>query len=108
MITVRILANSATVNDGPEPVQGKAMTRVRGLVTRQSSPSQRAIRREQSVLLAEALARLPEEDRELLILRHLEGLTFPEVARRLGRTIDSVKKRWPRALASLRRFLEER
>jgi RNA polymerase sigma-70 factor, ECF subfamily len=78
----------------------------RGLADRQSSPSQQAVRREQSLLLAEALGRLPEDWRELLILRHLEGLTFPEVARRLGRTVDSVKKQWPRALAGLRRMLE--
>ena len=76
------------------------------LIAPQSSPSQQAMRREQSVVLAEALGRLPEEWRELLILRHLEGLSLPEVARRLGRTIDSVKKQWPRALASLRRLLE--
>jgi RNA polymerase sigma-70 factor (ECF subfamily) len=79
----------------------------RGLVAPQSSPSQQAVRREQSVLLADALGRLPEEQRDLLILRHLEGLTFPEVARRLGRTVDSVKKQWPRALASLRRLMGE-
>lgn len=78
----------------------------RGLVAEQSSPSQQAVRREQSVLLAEALARLPDEWRDLLILRHLEGLTFPQVAQRLGRTLDSVKKQWPRALASLRRVME--
>jgi RNA polymerase sigma-70 factor (ECF subfamily) len=78
----------------------------RGLVAPQSSPSRQAMRREQSVLLAEALGRLPGEWRELLILRHLEGLTFPEVARRMGRTVDSVKKLWPRALAGLRRLLE--
>ncbi len=79
----------------------------RGLVAQQSSPSQQAVRREQSVLLAEALARLPDEWRDLLILRHLEGLTFPEVAERLGRTLDSVKKQWPRALAKLRRAMED-
>ena len=79
----------------------------RGLVAAQSSPSHQAIRREQSALLAEALTRLPPDWRELLILRHLEGLTFPEVARRMGRTIDSVKKQWPRALAELRRLLGE-
>jgi RNA polymerase sigma-70 factor (ECF subfamily) len=79
----------------------------RGLVASQSSPSQQAMRREQSVLLAAALGRLPEEWRELLILRHLEGLTFPEVAGRMGRTIDSVKKLWPRALAALRRLMGE-
>jgi RNA polymerase sigma-70 factor (ECF subfamily) len=79
----------------------------RGLVAAGSSPSQQAIRREQSVRLAEALGRLPNHWRELLILRHLEDLTFPEVAQRLGRTVDSVKKQWPRALAALRRLLEE-
>jgi RNA polymerase sigma-70 factor (ECF subfamily) len=78
----------------------------RGLLAAQSSPSQQAVRREQSVLLAESLAQLPEAWRDLLILRHLEGLTFPEVAERLGRTLDSVKKQWPRALASLRRVME--
>jgi RNA polymerase sigma-70 factor (ECF subfamily) len=77
----------------------------RNLVAKQSSPSQQASSREQAVLLAGALARLPEEWRELLILRHLEGLTFPEVAQRLGRTVDSVKKQWPRALAGLRQAL---
>jgi RNA polymerase sigma-70 factor (ECF subfamily) len=78
----------------------------RGLAASQSSPSEQASRREQSVVLAEALGRLPEDWRELLVLRHLEGLTFPEVASRMGRTIDSVKKLWPRALAGLRRLLE--
>jgi RNA polymerase sigma-70 factor (ECF subfamily) len=77
-----------------------------GLIAQQSSPSQQTCRREQSVLLAEALGRLPEAMRELLILRHLEGLTFPQVAQRLGRSIDSLKKQWPRALASLRRELQ--
>lgn len=78
----------------------------RGLIAPQSSPSEQAARREQAVLLAEALGRLPDDLRDLLILRHLEGLTFPQVAERLGRTVDSVKKQWPRALASLRRLLE--
>jgi RNA polymerase sigma-70 factor (ECF subfamily) len=77
----------------------------RGLVAEQSTPSEQAIRREESLLLAEALGRLPAEWRELLILRHLEGLSFPEIARRLGQTVDSLKKQWPRALASLRRLL---
>jgi RNA polymerase sigma-70 factor (ECF subfamily) len=77
-----------------------------GLVARQSSPSAHAIRTERAVFLAEALARLPADLRDVLVLRHLEGLTFPEVAKRMGRTVDSVKKRWPRALAQLRQSLE--
>jgi RNA polymerase sigma-70 factor (ECF subfamily) len=76
------------------------------LVRSHSSPSRQAEKREQGVLLATALERLPRDDRELLVLRHLEGLSFPEVARRLGRTLDSVKKRWPRALVRLRQEFE--
>jgi RNA polymerase sigma-70 factor (ECF subfamily) len=71
----------------------------------QSSPSQQASRREQAVLLANALQCLPADYREVLILRHLEGLSFPEVAERMERTLDSVKKVWPRALARLRQVL---
>jgi RNA polymerase sigma-70 factor, ECF subfamily len=41
----------------------------------------------------------------VLILHHLEDLSFPEVARRMGRTVDSVKKVWVRALTKLRRSL---
>jgi RNA polymerase sigma-70 factor (ECF subfamily) len=77
------------------------------LVAKHSSPSQRAARREQAVLLANALARLPADYREVIILRHLEGLKFAEVAHRMGRTVDSVKKMWTPALAELRSALGE-
>jgi RNA polymerase sigma-70 factor (ECF subfamily) len=74
-------------------------------VAPQSSPSQQASRREQAVLLANALQRLPADYREVLILRHLEGLSFPDVATRMERSLDSVKKLWTRALARLRQVL---
>jgi RNA polymerase sigma-70 factor (ECF subfamily) len=73
-----------------------------GLEARQSSPSQQAARREQAVLLADALEALPADYREVLVLRHLEGLTFPEVAQRMERSLDSVEKLWMRGLARLR------
>jgi RNA polymerase sigma-70 factor (ECF subfamily) len=79
----------------------------RGLMARESSPSDQAARREQAVWLADALDRLPASYREVLVLRHLEGLTFPEVARRMGRSLGSVEKLWIRALAQLRRTVGE-
>jgi RNA polymerase sigma-70 factor (ECF subfamily) len=78
-----------------------------GLLAKQESPSKQAAQREQGVLLADALALLPVDYREVLILRHLEGLTFPEVAQRMGRTLDSVKKLWTRALERLRSSMKE-
>jgi RNA polymerase sigma-70 factor (ECF subfamily) len=79
----------------------------RGLVAPQSSPSKQATRREQAVLLAEALGRLPDDYREVIVLRHLQERTFPEVAARMGRTVEGVKKLWARALARLRGTLGE-
>jgi RNA polymerase sigma-70 factor (ECF subfamily) len=73
-----------------------------GLLGRHSSPSQRAARREQAVILANALRELPPDYGEAVILRNLEGLSFPEVAQRMGRSVDSVKKLWVRGLARLR------
>ena len=75
------------------------------LAAQQSSPSQAAARREEAVLLADALAKLPEDYAEVIVLRHLQGLTFAEVAQRMGRTLDSVDKLWVRALARLRQQL---
>jgi RNA polymerase sigma-70 factor (ECF subfamily) len=72
-----------------------------------SSPSQRAMRREQAVLLANALERLPPDYREVIILRHLEELTFPQVAERMGRSLNSVQKLWLRGLARLREVFGE-
>ena len=72
-----------------------------------STPSQQAARREQAVLLADALGRLSDDYREAILLRHLEELSFPEVALRMGRDVEAVKKLWSRGLARLRRVLGE-
>jgi RNA polymerase sigma-70 factor (ECF subfamily) len=77
----------------------------RGLFARDISPSQQAVRREQAVLLADALSRLPDDYRRTIVLRHLEGLSFAEVAGRMDRSVESVKKLWARALARLRDVL---
>jgi RNA polymerase sigma-70 factor (ECF subfamily) len=77
------------------------------LVARGSSPSQQAARREQAVLLASALEQLPAAYRQVILLHQLEDLSFPEVAARMGRSPDSVKNLWLRALARLRRLLGE-
>lgn len=78
-----------------------------GLVAPLTSPSQKAVKHEHAVILSDALERLPDHSREVIILRHLEGLSFPQVAERMGRTEDSVKNLWARALARLRRTLDD-
>ena len=48
---------------------------------------------------------LAQDYREVIILRQMEGLSFPDVASRMGKTVKSVEKLWMRALARLRRVL---
>ena len=73
------------------------------LAASDSSPSQQAVRHEQEVMLAEVLARLPDDYREVLILRNLEGLSHEEVAQRMGRGVGAVRMLWVRALARVRK-----
>jgi RNA polymerase sigma-70 factor (ECF subfamily) len=68
------------------------------------SPSEQVSRKEQAVLFADALERLPDHYRDVILLRHIEELSFPEIAERMGRSENSVKKLWPRALARLRQL----
>jgi RNA polymerase sigma-70 factor, ECF subfamily len=77
----------------------------RNLLAPQSSPSQQAARHERAELLAAAMERLPLAYREVILLRNIEGLSFADVAARMGRTEDSVKNIWLRALNRLRRML---
>jgi len=73
------------------------------LVDSGTSPSRQIDRREQSLLVAEALGRLPEHYQTVIVLRHLEGLTFPEIAIRMDKSVDSVEKLWLRGLTRLRK-----
>lgn len=65
-------------------------------------PGQQVARRERERMLAAVLDRLPEDYREVIILRHFEGLSHDEVAERLGRQSGAVRMLWVRALARLR------
>ncbi|MGH2690234.1 MAG: sigma-70 family RNA polymerase sigma factor, partial [Actinomycetota bacterium] len=71
-----------------------------------SSPSRRAAAQERDEALEQALARLPDDYREILVLRYWEGCRFEEVARRMGRTANAVRKLWGRAIERLQAELE--
>lgn len=72
-----------------------------------SSPSKRAIRRENAVRLAEALERLPEDQRNAIELHHLEQVPVAEIATELGRSKAATAMLIYRGLKKLRVFLRE-
>jgi RNA polymerase sigma-70 factor (ECF subfamily) len=77
------------------------------LAAEQSSPSQRAERNEQGVRLAQALATLPEAQREVLVLRHLQGWSLAAISEQLGRSPSAVAGLLHRGLKQLRELLRE-
>jgi RNA polymerase sigma-70 factor, ECF subfamily len=75
------------------------------LASRSFSPSEGAARREQAVLLADAVSQLPPHYREVFILRTLEHVPFDEVAVRMGRSVGAVRMLWARSLEQLKQLL---
>jgi RNA polymerase sigma-70 factor (ECF subfamily) len=71
-----------------------------------SSPSEQASRREQAVLLADALNRLPDDYREAFIRRTLEHVPFQTIAEEMGRSVGAVRMLWTRAVKRLTQMLE--
>jgi RNA polymerase sigma-70 factor (ECF subfamily) len=70
------------------------------------TPSQIADRREAAVLLADALASLPDDYQQVLRLRIFEGLSAEEVAERMNRSAGAVRMLQLRALTALREAME--
>lgn len=78
------------------------------LAANQSSPSQQLQREERAVVLAGALAELPDTQREAVLLRHWHGWPLAKIAEHLGRTTPSVVGLLQRGLRGLRERLEVR
>lgn len=71
------------------------------------SPVEGAEVHETSVFLADALAELGEDDREVVVLRNFHELDWGEVALRMGRSPDAVRMLWTRALQKLGDLLKD-
>jgi RNA polymerase sigma-70 factor (ECF subfamily) len=63
-------------------------------------------RREMSAVVAQAMQRLPEEQRTAIVLKEYHGLTFQEIADLQGCPLSTVKTRLYQGLSVLRRQLE--
>jgi RNA polymerase sigma-70 factor (ECF subfamily) len=69
------------------------------------SPSQKAMRNELMLEMMSALARLPEAQREAIMLHYLQGLPISELSRRIGRSPAAVAGLLQRGLKALRRSI---
>jgi RNA polymerase sigma-70 factor (ECF subfamily) len=77
------------------------------LAADQSSPSEVVDRQEQLFRLAQALARLPEDQRIAVELHHLRDASVDEIARQMGRTEPAIAGLLRRGLKKLRELMQD-
>ncbi len=91
---------------GREVTRGDASAAPEG-VAAGPSPSQAAMTAETRDAVRSVLATLAPDYREVLRLARLEGLAIREVAERMGRSPEAIKKLYGRALAAFGRAVAE-
>lgn len=72
------------------------------------SPSQEAQRREAAALVADALAELEPEDRDVVILGNLHELDWNAIGKKTGRSPDAARMLWARVMQRVGGLLKER
>jgi RNA polymerase sigma-70 factor (ECF subfamily) len=72
-----------------------------------TGPGTRLVRQELRERLRSAMEQLPAQDREVVVLRHLEQLAFPEIADVLGVTYAAAQSRYRRATERLHGLLSD-
>ena len=77
------------------------------LAAEQTSPSESVERNEQLLRLAEALAQLPQDQREAVTLHHLQGWSLAELAQHLARSEGAVAGLLHRGFKRLRELLQD-
>jgi RNA polymerase sigma-70 factor (ECF subfamily) len=82
-----------------------ALVLARSLAAPGPTPSAAAEARERADAVARAIEGLPPADREVLLLRHIDGLTHEEVAALLDVTAAAARQRYGRALYRLQKAL---
>jgi RNA polymerase sigma-70 factor (ECF subfamily) len=70
------------------------------------SPSGQVLLRERDEQMEQAMHQLPEHYRQVLLWHTIDGLTFLQIAEKLGSTADAVRKLWGRAIEKLAQRLE--
>ena len=75
---------------------------------RELEPQHESTSEDSSLALREALATLPDDQREVIVLRHVVGLSPGEIAGRLGKTEPSIHGLHHRGRGALRAVLTER
>jgi RNA polymerase sigma-70 factor (ECF subfamily) len=98
-------ARRAIGREVPLPQSDEDAAQYSPLVSHQT-PSWMAMRRERVEGLVAALAQLPDESRQVIVLRNLQALSFSEIGQTMNRSPDAARKLWARSIQRLEALLD--
>jgi len=93
------------LREDPWPLSDESEALLAERLVTASSPSNQFVRHEVEQRVRAAIAQLPDTERELIVLKHLEELSFEEAAVVLEMTPVVVYSRYYRAVQRLHRLL---
>lgn len=74
---------------------------------RSATPSQLMASQEELNRVIAALEKLPPHSRQVVLLRNRDGHSFNQIAEKMGRSPEAVRKLWARSIEQLRTLLED-
>ena len=72
-----------------------------------STPLYKHERSDERALIQQALAQLPEHYQNVILMRFADGLTFAEIARQNGQSLEATKSLFRRAIQAIRNEIGE-
>ncbi len=93
--------SKAAVSIDEEPEWGASLLR------ETTTPEGELLRKEGQKMVQEAIRRLPEALREVVVLHDYQGLGHQEIAEIVGASYSAIRKRYSRALSALGELLED-
>jgi RNA polymerase sigma-70 factor (ECF subfamily) len=103
----RAAGREVPLSGGPTSTEGGGGGLINLLVASITTPSRAFSRNQRELQMFDALAELPETDREALRLRYVEGLPTKEIAAKLGKSDGAVRVMLSRAVDKLQQMLGE-
>ena len=98
----RDLRREISLDEMAQNLSGSMDRLAKVLADNGSTPSGSLKRQERALAIANLLAGLAPDYRDVIVLRNLEGLSFDEIAQRMGRKPGAVRMLWLRAVEKFR------
>ena len=102
-----ILRNRCFAEQRRRKREGRSLEPGDEAVASPDRPDGAVVQADRTGALERALERLTREQREVFVLKHVEGLSYEEIAQVTGATVASLKMRMHRAYDRLRELLKE-